>query len=227
MWEDKLSECQIRDLIAVSAAGLQGKGLRKRSACFTGTDTGMLPVQHKQQYDTPWGGKALHRATSKDCCGFGARHSPKTLRTETSTTLDVTPFVGRCYRYLSNTTKKACKCNTLPPQGVAPSPLCVHARYTTVDSQDLGFCQILSRTITADICWNSLYIKWLPYALKDVVVYVGGGWGVGNKVFQNIQRTICYATPPDLSAKSGPKEKGSLRPPLVHHRAMSEVYIYR
>ena len=30
MWEDKLSECQIRGWNAVSAAGLHGEGLRKR-----------------------------------------------------------------------------------------------------------------------------------------------------------------------------------------------------
>jgi len=34
MWEDRLSECLVRVWIAVSAAMLQGEGLRKRSALF-------------------------------------------------------------------------------------------------------------------------------------------------------------------------------------------------
>ena len=39
MWEDKLSECQIRDSRAVSGAGLHGKGSPKRSVRLV-TDTG-------------------------------------------------------------------------------------------------------------------------------------------------------------------------------------------
>ena len=40
-WEDGLSEHQFRGWRVVSAAGMQGKGPRKRTVCFT--DTGMKP----------------------------------------------------------------------------------------------------------------------------------------------------------------------------------------
>ena len=39
MWENKISECQIRGWKAVSAAGLHGQGLHKRNVHFS--DTGM------------------------------------------------------------------------------------------------------------------------------------------------------------------------------------------
>ena len=40
MWEDKLSECQIRGWIAVSAAAFQGQGSHKRN------DFSQTPVSH-------------------------------------------------------------------------------------------------------------------------------------------------------------------------------------
>ena len=49
MWEDKLKECQIRDWIAVSAAGLQGMGLR--NSVFS--DTGITPFV-PSKFDVPF-----------------------------------------------------------------------------------------------------------------------------------------------------------------------------
>ena len=43
MWEDELSECQIRGWRAVSAAGVHGKGLPKRDLLFTDTGVPRIP----------------------------------------------------------------------------------------------------------------------------------------------------------------------------------------
>ena len=64
MWEDKLSEKQIRGWRAVSAAGLQGKGLRKRSVFLSQT-----PVMIKKH--------GLAAVTQEMSEGSSANSAPK------------------------------------------------------------------------------------------------------------------------------------------------------